>query len=176
MRAELLVANLQVVIGALLITGGGILATMGWNSRSTAMQRNGVIRAVSAELLMNIAIFKDVKFTERDESELAEYVIFPRMQTSALAGVIASGMFVENKDRVFLTRAMNLLEILQDFNKRLDVTENTTNRNEILRLRKQLRDGKTRRNVAMKMKKFAELLISHYGIKEQDTFFVELDD
>lgn len=49
MRAELLMANLQVLIGTFLITGGGILATMGWNSRSTASQRNGMIRAVSDE-------------------------------------------------------------------------------------------------------------------------------
>jgi hypothetical protein len=178
MRTELIFANLQVVIGTLLITGGGILATMGWNSRSSATQRMGMIRAVSAEFMMNINIFNDPKFTTSDESELAKYVVFPRMQTSALRGVIASGLFVEQKDRVLLTRVMNLLEVLEDFNKRLAITEDVTsqNPNKILSFRKKLGEGKTKDSIRMKLKKFGELLMSNYGIKSEDTFFVKLDD
>lgn len=127
---------------------------------------------------MNINIFNDPTFTESDESELAKYAVFPRMQTSALAGVISSGLFVGKKDRLLLTRAMNLLEKLEDFNKRLAITEDITSQepNKILIFRKKLRDGETRYSIRIRLAKFGELLISDYGIKREDTFFVKLDD
>ena len=178
MKAELLVANLEVFIGTLLIAGGGLLATMGWDARSTATQKKAMIRAVSAELMINLNIFVDSKFTERDEKQLAKFVVFPRMQTSVLKGSIAGGLFVGEKDRMYLTRAMGLVELLEAFNKRLTITEDKTsgNSNATLKFRKEIRDGKFRKSVGSKLKKFGEVLISEYGLKREDTFFVELDD
>ena len=51
-----------------------------------------------------------------------------------------------------------------------------TNQELRTQLRTKLRDGPVRQQVSSKLKKFGELLISDYGIKESDTFFVKLEE
>jgi len=174
----MIVPNLLIALGTLLIAIGGVIATKGWNARTVATQRNGVIRAVAAETLMNASVFMDAVFTEKNEEELSKFSLFPRMQTAALEGAIASGLFVEEKDRIFLTRAATLNELLADFNQRLSFTEDRMSQrpSEIALLRKKLRDGQVRKSLGVKIQKFGELLIRDYGVKRDDRFFVHLDD
>jgi len=174
----MIIPNSMIILGTLLIAIGGIIATSGWNKRTVVHQRNGIIRSVAAELLMNVNIWKNSKFVETDNEKLKEYVVFPRMQTAVLAGALASGLFTEEKDRLFLTRAADLNERLLSFNERLSITENIMNEspNKIHEFRTKLRDGEVRKSVGVKLQKFGKLLLSNYGIKSDDKFFVELND
>ena len=178
LRFKMTVPNLLIVLGTLLIAIGGIIATKGWHARIVATQRNDIIRAVAAETLMNISVFTDPAFTKRSEEELSKFIWFPRMQTVALGGAIASGLFVGEKDRVFWTRAANLHELLADFNQRLSFTGDRMSQkpSEIALFRKKLRDGQVRKNLGVKLQKFGEMLISDYGVKRDDRFFMQLDD
>jgi hypothetical protein len=170
--------NLLILVGTLLIAVGGIVATYGWNAKTEAAQKAGMIRAVAAELTMNLSIINDQAIVEPDDKKLSAFVMFPRMLTTALEGAISSGLFLQEKDRLFLTRAANLHELLLGFNQRLRFTEEqmATNQEMGTQLRTKLRDGVVRQQVSTKLKKFAELLISDYGIKETDKFFVVLEE
>lgn len=170
--------NLLIVTGLLVIAGGGYLATYGWNAKSQEAQKSGMVRGVAAELLMNVSVIRDPKFAETDEEELSKFVIFPRMQMTALEGSISSGLFLEEQDRLYLTRAVGLRELLNDFNLRLSFTEfqmaiNTEN---IALHRTKLRDGAVRAQVMSKLQKLGQLLMSKYGVKESDRFFVTLKE
>ena len=115
--------NALIGIGTLLIGLGGFIATNGWNAKATASVRDGLIRGAAAELLVNLTIVSDQKFTEQDDAKLAEYVVFPRLQSVALEGAIASGSFLEKPDRLLLTRMTGVRELIHEFNNRLSITE-----------------------------------------------------
>lgn len=170
--------NLFIIVGTLLIAVGGVVATYGWNARTELAQKAGIVRAVAAELLMNIVVTNDRKIIETDEKKLSAFVMFPRVQTAALEGAIASGLFLEEKDRLFLTRAANLHELLLGFNQRLSFTEEkmSSDPKNAKMFRTQLRDGAVRQQLSLKLKKFGELLISDYRIQETDSFFVKLEE
>ena len=173
----MMIPNLMIFGGTLLIAIGGILATKGWHERSVIAHRNGMIRSLAAEWVVNAAVFFDPKFTDTNDANLAKYAVFPRMQTTAITGAIASGLFTGEKDRALLTHITNLSEVLADFNRRLVITEDTMtgNSKDIATWRKKLRDGQTRRSLRPQLAKFAELLISDYGITVDDSFFIKLD-
>lgn len=170
--------NFLIVVGTLLIAVGGIIATYGWNAKTEAAQKAAIIRAVAAEYMINVAVINDQKFIETDEKKLCTFAMFPRVQSAALEGAVASGLFLEEKDRLFLTRAANLHELLLGFNQRLSYTEDQmTNRPGMTKLlRTKLRDGAFRQQLSLKLMKFGELLVSSYGIKQTDTFFVTLEE
>ncbi len=170
--------NLLIALGTLFIAIGGIIATNGWNARTSVAQRRSIIRAVAAESLMNMNVYKDKKFTEENEDQLAKFTMFPRMQTSALEGAIASALFTGEKDREFLTRASRLNERLSDFNQRLSFTEDKMSQkaSDIALYRKRIRDGQVRKTLGVELQEFGQLLMSDYGIKHDDSFFVKLDD
>lgn len=170
--------NVLIGIGTVFIALGGFVATNGWNAKATVSERNGLVRAAAAELMVNIAVISDQKFTEQDDAELAKFVIFPRLQPVALEGAIASAAFLGEKDRLLLTRMTQLLELIHEFNNRLSFTEAqmAANTENILRFRKTLRDGATRNGIKSKLKLFGYLLVSDYNIKESDSFYVKLDE
>ena len=170
--------NLLIVIGTILIAAGGLLATYGWNARSQEAQKSGLVRGVAAELLMNLSVISDPKFTETDEEKLSQFVIFPRLQITALEAAVSSGLFLNEQDRLYLTRVVNLRELLNDFNLRLNFTELQmgNNRENITLHRTKLRDGKVRTQVMLKLQKLGQLLMSKYGVKESDRFFVTLEE
>ncbi len=62
--------NTLIIIGTLLLATGGVIATHGWNARTTAQQREGLIQAVAAELMVNLRVVSDSKFTETDAAKL----------------------------------------------------------------------------------------------------------
>lgn len=177
-RYDMMTANLMIVAGTLLIAIGGIVATKGWNDRDFVAQRARIIRSVAAEWVVNMAVLNDPKFTETKEENLVRYTVFPRMQISAVSSAVASGVFSGENDRLFLTHAAGLSEILDDFNRRLTLTEDAMRESPdtIARSRKKLRDGRTRRDLCDKLVRFGELLISDCGIKLEDSFFVRLDE
>ena len=170
--------TLQTAFWIILIAVGGIIATYGWNARSQEKQKSGMVRSVAAELLLNTSVIRDPTFVETDEEKLSQFVIFPRMEITALGGAISSGLFLNEKDRLYLTRSVNLHGILTSFNLRLSLTEfQMANKpGQIPSYRTKLRDGATRAQVMSKLLKFGQLLMSEYGVKESDRFFVTLEE
>jgi len=170
--------NILILLGTLLIAIGGILATYGWNASTEAAQGSAMIKAVAAEWLMNANVMNDKSISEPDDAQLSKFVMFPRTRTAALEGAIASGLFLDERDREFFTRASRLHELLTGFNQRLSFTEErmSNHPDQIVTIRTKLRDGAVRRQVIDNLKLFGELLISKYGITRDQRFFVELKD
>ena len=171
--------NILIALGALLIAVGGVMATHGWNARTEVAQREGLVRAVAAELLVNLEIVSDSKFTEKDQDKLEKFVVFPRMQTVALESAIASGLFLLESDRLLLTRLTGLRQILMDFNQRLSITETQMGNltaEKIYVYRVKLRDGRTRKSIENKLALLGKLLIKKYDINPDGQFFVQLDE
>lgn len=171
--------NVMITIGTLFIAIGGFLATHGWSARTEAVQKDGLIRAVAAELMLNIQIVSDQKFIEDNKLKLEEFVIFLRAQTVALEGAIASGIFLSEVDRELLTRFTNLRELLSEFNQRLTFTES-----QILQqtpktratTRASVGDSPLRSGIDSKLRVLGQLLVASYGISTNDRFFVELEE
>ena len=170
--------NILILLGTLLIAIGAIVATYGWNARTEAAQRSGMIKAVAAEWMMNVQVLNDKSISEPDDAQLSKWVLFPRTRTIALEGAIASGLFLDERDREFFTRASHLHELLIGFNQRLSFTEDrmSNHPDQIVTIRKKLRDGVVRGQVTNNLKLFGELLISKYGISRDQRFFLELKD
>ncbi len=74
--------NTLIAVGALLIAIGGVMATHGWNARTEIAQKEGRIRSVAAELLVNLEIVSDLKFVGKDDEQLTKFVVFPRAEWS----------------------------------------------------------------------------------------------
>src|SRR4051794_18693997 len=100
-------ATLAILFGTLLIAGGGALATWGWNERSStdtkrmlferaeaevSARRTAMLRTLTAEFVFNSNVLKDPQFSETDPEELKKFVVFPKVQATALQSVISSGV------------------------------------------------------------------------------------
>ena len=169
---------IQILLGTLLLAGGGLLATYGWNAKFEADKKSAIVRSVAAELLGNTAVLKNPDFAETDDEKLSQFVVFPRVNIAVLEGAISSGLFLKDEDRLLFTRVVNIRELLTQFNLRLSLTETEMiNRPQNIKLwRTKLRDGATRNQIAIKLKKLADLLMSNYDLKESDVFFVPLEE
>ena len=154
------------------------MATYGWVLFSEERQKSAMVKSLAAEWLLNSQAIGDPPLAETDAAKLSQYVIFPRMKIAALEGAISSGLFLEKEDRVFYTRATNLRDIAVDFNLRLSGVESNMveNPGKITEIRTMARDGLTRKQINFKLKKFAELLVSQYGVDGHERFFVTLEE
>jgi hypothetical protein len=167
-----------IAVGAVFASLGGLAATYGWNSWTGESHKASMVRAVAAEWLANVSVINDPKIAETDDALLSKFVMFPRLQTTALEGAVSSGLFLREADRLFLTRASNLIELARSFNRGLDFTEQWTasHPNDIKKFRFKLRNGATRHQVADKLARFGKLLMSDYGVRESNQFFVDLEE
>ena len=172
------IPNLYIVLGTLLIAFGGLMATHGWNARSEMYKKNSMLKAVAAEYLIYETIILDPKIAETDEEKLSKFTVFPRFHTTALESAISSGLFLGEDDKELFTRAVNLHEILHEFNKRLALTEDTmkNDKTSIVEYRKKLRDGATRKSVINKLAKYGDLLENTYGANFKEKYFVTLEE
>jgi hypothetical protein len=163
----------QLLVGTLLVAGGGLLATHGWDSWADLQRRRDVIRAVAAETMLNLSIVTDPKFTEKDPNVLRQFVIYPRFQTAALDGAIASALFAGENDRKLLTHLMAVREQTIDFNQRLGFSESQMARlpNEIAAYRETIREGQVRSKTEGELKALGQVLIDRYGLSPGTTFF-----
>jgi len=110
------IANLIIALGTVLIAIGGLVATYGWNMRSTQETRTmlkertradrnrnraEVLKSLGAEFSMNIERLKTPPINEIDEVQLGHFVVIPRLQTTATAAAIARGTFTDLEDRPY---------------------------------------------------------------------------
>jgi len=100
------------------------------------------------------------------------------MQTTALEGLIASGLFAGEQDRKFFTHVARLREALSDFNARVEFTQAhmAQSAGTIVPFRKGIRDGEVRKNVGHRLKEFGEFLVNECGIGRDERFYDALDD
>jgi hypothetical protein len=100
----MLSANLLILLGTILIGLGGLLATYGWDLRSSAdtrymleQQRLSQVRAareallysMAAELTINGQLLTSEAFQEKDLEKTGKYEPLPRLQPTAMAAGLA---------------------------------------------------------------------------------------
>jgi len=176
-----------ILFGSVLIGLGGLIATYGWDIRSSedtrraleqraasdlATRRLTILRTLAAELIINKAIIEDRKFTELDDGQLSRFVVFPRLQTTAIATAIASGLFAAPTDNQLFTALFQFQELASDFNTRLETTESVTLQDptRTLEFRKTLRDGRMLAAVRTSLQNFGSVLVAN-GIDPNERFF-----
>ena len=132
---------------------------------------------LAAETIYNHDILKKRAFTERDDTELSEFTLFPRLQTTALEAAIGSGLFCEPNDRELLSRAVRLRNELIELNNILAFTEHWMGErpNDVATFRGAIRDGLLRKNVLKEYAELGKLLVRAYEISLYETFYIELD-
>ena len=167
-------ANFLIVLGTALIAVGGLIATYGWSIRSTAdtramleersevdraQRRADLLKTLAAEFTVNARILDSPPIAEPDAAQLARFTVFPRLQTTATASAIASGIFTRPEGRPLFTALVAIQELMADFNNRLQTTETHMLRGEIASWRTKLRDGATRQSLRGQLNSFGALLI-----------------
>lgn len=117
---------LLILGGALLLAVGGILTTLGWNRLKERSQMRTLISAVAREWQLNNKLLtSDPLFTGSDDAALGSHRLYPRLYTTASAGVLASGLFnpEDQRDRKLLRAIADYQEGLRDVNGRLSVSD-----------------------------------------------------
>lgn len=138
LRNPLAKVYIFISLGTILIAAGGLSATYGWNVRSSEdtrkmlmeerkqdlkSRRDNLSRVVAAEAIRNIQILDNRPYTETEGDKLSRFVPYPRLQTSAVTGAIASGIFSAGDDIELFTLILSSYEALHDINSRLDRSE-----------------------------------------------------
>jgi hypothetical protein len=171
------------MITMLPLLAGGFLSTYYWNAYFRAeemlQQRHAMVRILAAELVMNMSKYQDQRFHEPDDENLSTLVVFPTFQTSALEASIASCLLIAEDDRELLTVVFDVYENLTHLNIRINYAQeqmflNPRPRN-IALWRKIMRDSKTLKSLRPRLDKLAQLLISEYGVNEDEVFFEEVN-
>ena len=85
-------------------------------------RRKELLRVLAHELYMNVGVLNDLNEAKKD-AKISKAHIYPRFYTTSLASVIASGMFVESKDKKLWKHMNGWLQKSSDFNNRLNVSE-----------------------------------------------------
>jgi hypothetical protein len=85
-------------------------------------KRKELLEGLSHELYINMNILKDSVFSLSPE-ENSRFVIFPRLESSAVNSMITSSYFFGVKDKNLCRQLFNWREKTQQFNQRLTLTE-----------------------------------------------------
>ncbi len=118
---------LYVVIGAFAIGIGGFFTTKGWNLLNNHEQKKALIKAVVREMGLNDWELKHhVLFTRIDEETLKSRLLYPKLHTSSLSTIQRSALFdlSNSKDDKFLTIVRDYESCVNNFNARLQVSNN----------------------------------------------------
>lgn len=180
-KGRIMYAYLYIAIGTLLIAIGGLMATYGWNLKTSKeikgsleesriheveLQREWIIKTVFLETITNLIIIHDSKFTETDEKKLSKFVVYPRLRTAALTSVLESALFLEKRHRRFFDVVSWMIGQLNHFNHRIGLIEDIMRRaptpERILSLRKSLRDSPTMLDINKNHETFLTVLSGQY--------------
>lgn len=117
---------LFVIVGALAIGGGGVLATLGWNTLNRRSEVRGLVTAIAREWKINDILLRDPLFTPTRGDILGSKRLYPRFKTSALNNALASGLLsaTDPKGQALLTAVADYETSIADTNARLDVSDN----------------------------------------------------
>lgn len=176
--ARMIWAYLVISAGTVLVGLGGLVATHGWNKLSELRRRQGLIRAVAGEMVIDFDILNSKHFTETDPQALMRYDVFPRLRTISLDGAISSGMFTDANDMELVSDISRVSQLAADFNQRLAITQQQIDGAEpafIAKRRREIRDGPMRASVLAAVQSLEKLLIEKYDIRPRERFFVKLN-
>ena len=84
--------------------------------------RNRLLYSLAGELYVNINILQDRKFQQLN-ADAGATIVYPRLLRTVLDESIASGVFVHAHDRDLFQMLHTWSEIVNEFNRRLDITE-----------------------------------------------------
>lgn len=163
-----------ILIGTVLISLGGIIATYGWNLTARKTERKAkvskVTRALAAECIFNRDVLDDPIITLKGISDSGVRVKYPRLRTVSIHAAISSGMFLEDRagDNMYglLTTT---LEHLEEFNRILDrrETQMLTQRmtqNEIQALRSGLASTGALKQIREEVQRFGDHVYDKYAL------------
>ena len=89
---------------------------------SDRAKRKGLLFALAHELFINMSILKDAAFRPNNKDS-SKFIVFRRLESSIVNDVIRSGSFLGARDKVLFKALHFWRERIQQFNKRLDLTE-----------------------------------------------------
>lgn len=142
----------------------------------SAGERNRLLYTLASELLMNLGVLSDKKFT----SEHSGLIIYPRLLHVVCDGALSSGLFIARQDGTLYKRLFGWAEVCRDFNRRLDLTETwrapDPNSAMAKKLQQTLAKGRTIQSVRESCKALITHIIDHYGEScgiDYDTVFFE---
>jgi hypothetical protein len=123
------------------------------------------ILALSIELLLDKKLIEDQIFTHVDVS--GKNKVFPRILHVIMDQVVSSGIFINDDDMFLFSKLFNLAEIVKDFNRRLDITENRlftseVKKDEIIEWHKTISEGTTINVIKERLSTFHLLLKEKY--------------
>jgi hypothetical protein len=175
-------AGILLLILIFLILPGAFFSSYYWNDYFHKLNRNThrqeIIRLLAAEIVVNYEIFGNNKFHDRNDDNMSTFVVYPRFQKTALESAIGSGLFFSDNEKELLTLIYHIYERISEINNRLDLTESQMITNyqpsNIALWRKKIRDGGMLNSLKPLMARMSKILIDDYGIKEEDTFFIEI--
>ncbi len=176
---------LLIALGTLLIATGGVIATYGWDLKSSAdtramladrarldfnTRRVAVLRTLAGELIVNSRILDNPPIAETDPAKLSTFAPLPRLQMTGLSSAVASGIFAGPEEQEMFAAVLGLLDHLSDLNARIQFTETQMLRGDIAVVRVKLRDGAIRRQTRALLADFARLLATN-GVDPNERFF-----
>jgi len=129
-------------------------------------RRQELLHALAHELYTNLQVLADPVFHPDIEPRKVP-TVYPRLFVATLETVIASGAFIENRDRRLFQLMHSWQERAKDFNRRLDITELRTFTNpsedEISRVRNTLTSGKVLSETKRVLQELSSHLVDNYA-------------
>lgn len=116
-----------VLLGAVLVAVGGVLATLGWDKLSLRSRFEAVVSGVAREWEINdVLVRKDPLFASEDPNVLGSFRLYPRFHSSAVDSALGSGLFRPSNpdERAFLRALADYETVIADVNARLSVSDN----------------------------------------------------
>lgn len=152
-----------------LLTALGLLATItgifGERLASAIEKRRELLRALLNECISNVTILSDGRFNPNLHKQ-GRPIVFPRLMMSVTETAIISGVFAERKDRELFSLLHQWRHTVNEFNRRLDITELRTFTNlspqEIHSLYEALQESKEFNDALTLTKHLATVLKSKY--------------
>jgi len=118
---------LLILVGAISIAVGGVLATLGWKTLDSRSHLRAVISGVAREWEINDTLLRtEPLFTTGDSSILGSHCLYPRFKSSAIDAAISSGLFnpSDPNQRLALRILADSEATISDVNARLAVSDN----------------------------------------------------
>lgn len=133
---------------------------------ATKERRQELLYALAHELYMNLQVLADPLFRPDTEPK-KEPSVYPHLYVATLETVIASGAFIENRDRRLFHLMHSWRQLAQEFNKRLDITElrtfTNTSADEIERFRNSLTSGQVLGETKRVLQELSTHLVDNYS-------------
>ena len=121
---ELLIRGwILIIIGALLIGSGGVFTTLGWSRLGDRAKKHSLIKSVVREWLINDGLISAITDKAYQVNSSFAERQYPRFKTTALNGVLISGLFESGskKNVLFMRKVADYETVITEANFRLEM-------------------------------------------------------